>query len=96
MQTPKPLLSNTNAYFTQAAISFGVSFGALAIGVACLPISVWQRGFLAVCGLFLVTSCFNLAKVIRDQHEAAQIRNRVDEARMEQMYVGHNPLKGVV
>lgn len=96
METPKPQLPNTGAYFTQTAIAFGVSFGSLAIGIACLPISVWQRSFLAVCGLFLVTSCFNLAKVIRDQHESRQIRNRVDEARMEQMYVAHNPLKGVV
>ena len=96
METPKPLLESTGAYFTQTAIAFGVSFGSLAIGIACLPISVWQRSFLAVCGLFLVTSCFNLAKVIRDQHEGRQIRNRVDEARMEQMYVAHNPLKGVV
>lgn len=96
METPQPLLRTTNAYFAQSAISFGVSLSALAIGITFLPMSVWQRGFLAVCGLFLVTSCFNLAKVIRDQHEAQQIRNRVDEARMEQMYVGHNPLKGVV
>ncbi len=94
-ETPQPLLRTTYAYFVQSAIAFGVSFGALALGVTFLPISVWQRGFLAVCGLFLVTSCFNLAKVTRDQHEAQLIRNRVDEARIEQMYVDHNPLKGV-
>lgn len=80
----------------QSAIAFGVSLSSLAIGIAFLPMSLWQRGFLAICGLFLVTSCFNLAKVIRDQHETQQIRNRVDEARMEQMYVAHNPLQGVV
>lgn len=96
METPQPLLRTTSAYFTQSAIAFGVSFAALAIGITFLPLSVWQRGFLAICGLFLVTSCFNLAKVIRDQHETQLIRNRVDEARMEQMYTGHNPLKGVI
>ena len=91
METPKPLLESTGAYFTQTAIAFGVSFGSLAIGIACLPISVWQRSFLAICGLFLVTSCFNLAKVIRDQQEAATVRVRLDEARMEKLIAEHNP-----
>ncbi|MCV7400312.1 hypothetical protein H7K24_09100 [Mycobacterium fragae] len=96
MNTPQPLLRTSAAYFVQSGIAFAVSFGALAIGIAYLPMSGWQRAFLAICTLFLVTSCFNLAKVIRDQHEANQFRNRVDEARLEQMYVEHNPLKGVV
>lgn len=96
MKTPEPALRTSAAYFIQSAIAFAVSLGSLAIGVAYLPMSAWQRGFLAVCALFLVTSCFNLAKVIRDQHEASQFRNRVDEARLEQVYLEHNPLKGVV
>jgi hypothetical protein len=38
--------------------------------------------------LFLVTT---LAKVIRDQQEAATIRVRLDEARMEKLIAEHNP-----
>lgn len=90
------MLRATAAYYIQSAVAFAVSSGALLIGIVYLPMSAWQRGFLAVCGLFLVTSCFNLAKVIRDQHEAQQFRNRVDEARMEQIYAEHNPLKNVI
>jgi hypothetical protein len=33
--------------------------------------------------LFLATSSFTLAKVIRDQEEAATIRVRLDEVRLE-------------
>jgi hypothetical protein len=49
-----------------------------------------------VCTLFLVTSCFGLAKVIRDTHESQQVRNRIDEARIEQIYAEHNPLKPAI
>ena len=41
--------------------------------------------------VFLVTSSFTLAKVIRDQQEAATIRVRLDEVRMEKLLAEHNP-----
>ena len=34
------------------------------LGIAYLPIDAWQRGFLGMSLLFLVTSTFTLAKVI--------------------------------
>jgi hypothetical protein len=42
--------------------------------------------------LFLVTSSFTLAKVIRDQQEAATVRVRIDEARMEKLLAEYNRL----
>jgi hypothetical protein len=33
-----------------------------------------------------------LAKVVRDQQEASTVRVRMDEARVEQLLAGHNPL----
>jgi hypothetical protein len=53
---------------------------------------MWQRLFLAMTVLFLVTSSFTLAKVIRDQEEATTVRVRLDEARMEKLLAEHNPL----
>ena len=41
--------------------------------------------------LFLVSSSFTLAKVIRDQQEAATIRVRIDEARLEKLIAEHDP-----
>lgn len=82
----------TAAFFVQAAAAFGVSFlGALG-GIYFLPLDPWQRLFLAMTVLFLVTSSFTLAKVIRDQQEAATVRVRLDEARMEKLLAEHNPL----
>jgi hypothetical protein len=86
-------MSKTTAvFFVQAAAAFGVSFlGALG-GIYFLPLDPWQRLFLAMTVLFLVTSSFTLAKVIRDQQEAATVRVRLDEARLERLLAEHSPL----
>jgi hypothetical protein len=85
------LSKNTAAFFVQAAVAFGVSFLALVGGIYCLPLDLWQRSFLAMTVLFLVSSSFTLAKVIRDQQEAATIRVRLDEARLEKLIAEHDP-----
>jgi hypothetical protein len=82
---------NTAAFFLQAAIAFGVSFLTALAGIFFLPLDAWQRGFLAITVLFLVSSAFTLAKVIRDQQEAATVRVRLDEARMEKLLAEYDP-----
>ncbi|HET6736932.1 YiaA/YiaB family inner membrane protein [Mycobacterium sp.] len=82
---------NTAAFALQAAIAFGVSLLGVLGGILFLPLDMWQRLFLGMTVLFLVTSSFTLAKVIRDQEEAATIRVRLDEARMEKLLAEHNP-----
>jgi hypothetical protein len=91
MNTLNSPSKNTAAFFLQAAIAFGVSLlGALG-GILFLPMDLWQRLFLTMTVLFLVTSSFTLAKVIRDQEEATTVRVRLDEARMEKILAEHNP-----
>jgi len=58
------------------------------MGILFLPSDPWQR-------LFLVSSGFSLAKVVRDQQEAATVRVRLDEARIEKPLAEHIPLMGV-
>ncbi|OBA61301.1 hypothetical protein A5647_00550 [Mycobacterium sp. 1100029.7] len=82
---------NTPAFFIQAAVAFGISFFAALGGIFYLPLDAWQRLFLGMTVLFLVSSAFTLAKVIRDQQEAATVRVRLDEARMEKLFAEHNP-----
>jgi hypothetical protein len=95
MNALNDISKNTAAFFIQAAVAFGVSFlGALG-GILFLPLDLWQRLFLGMTVLFLVTSSFTLAKVIRDQQEAASIRVRLDEARMEKLIAEHNPFTAV-
>ncbi|GGK59082.1 YiaA/YiaB family inner membrane protein [Nocardia camponoti] len=95
MSAPNTKPKNTAAYTAQAAIAFGVSLVGTGIGIAYLPLDTWQRGFLAMSGLFLVTSCFTLAKVVRDQQESQSLLSRVDEARLEQLIAEHNPFRSV-
>ena len=82
---------NTSAFFIQSAIAFGVSFLAALGGIYYLPLDLWQRLFLGITVLFLVSSAFSLAKVIRDQQEAATVRVRLDEARVEKLFAEHTP-----
>lgn len=91
MNTLNAPSKNTAAFFLQAAIAFGVSLLGVLGGIVFLPLDMWQRMFLAMTVLFLVTSAFTLAKVIRDQEEAATIRVRLDEVRMEKLLAEHNP-----
>ncbi|MDG5483132.1 YiaA/YiaB family inner membrane protein [Mycolicibacterium gadium] len=91
MNTLNAPSKNTAAFFLQAAIAFGVSLLGVLGGIVFLPLDMWQRMFLAMTVLFLVTSAFTLARVIRDQEEAATIRVRLDEARMEKLLAEHNP-----
>ena len=93
MSTPTAPSKSTAAFFAQAGIAFAVSFVGTLVGIAYLPIDAWQRGFLGMSLLFLVTSTFTLAKVIRDQQEASTVRVRVDEARLDKLIAERDPFK---
>ncbi|MET8408834.1 YiaA/YiaB family inner membrane protein [Streptomyces sp. NPDC005195] len=61
---------STAAFYGQAVASFAVAMVATAVGIFKLEADTWVRAFLGVAVLYLVTSCFTLAKVIRDRQEA--------------------------
>jgi hypothetical protein len=83
----------TAAFYGQAVASFAVALVATAVGIWQLDTSSWVRGFLGIAVLYLVTSCFTLAKVIRDRQEAGQIVSRVDQARLEKLLAEHDPFE---
>ncbi|MCM1974238.1 MULTISPECIES: YiaA/YiaB family inner membrane protein [Streptomyces] len=66
-----PGKQNTAAFYGQSVASFAVAMAATAIGIYQLDADPWVRAFLAIAVLYLVTSAFTLAKVIRDRQEAA-------------------------
>src|SRR6478735_2294489 len=84
---------NTAAFYGQAVASFAVAMAATAVGIFRLNADAWVRGFLAIAVLYLVTSAFTLAKVIRDRQEAGQIVSRVDQARLEKLLAEHDPFQ---
>ncbi|CAM5346421.1 hypothetical protein GCM10010331_58610 [Streptomyces xanthochromogenes] len=84
---------NTAAYYGQAVAAFAIALVATAIGILRLQADSWVRAFLAMAVLYLVTSAFTLAKVIRDRQEAGQIVSRVDQARLEKLLAEHDPFQ---
>lgn len=84
---------NTQAFFIQAAISFAVSMLGLAWAVLYLDVDPWARAFLGMTGLFLVSSSFTLAKVVRDNQETQAVHHRLDQARLDKLLSEHDPFK---
>ncbi len=84
---------STTAFYIQAMISFGISLGAVGVGIAYLPVGPWIRAFLALGLLFVVTSSFTLAKCVRDQQESTTVVKRVDQARLDKLLADHDPFK---
>lgn len=86
---------NTTAFFVQAAIAFGVALIGMIWAVLYLPVDPWARGFLAMSTLFLVSSSFTLAKVVRDNQENQAVHHRIDQARVDKLLAEHDPFRSV-
>lgn len=81
----------TTAFYVQAIISFAVSAGSVAIAISVIPAGNWVRAFFALGLLYLITSTFTLAKVVRDRQEVNTILGRVDQARLDRLLAEHDP-----
>lgn len=95
MDTNAPTTKNTNAFFAQAAIAFGISLLTMLLAIFYLPSDPWPRAFLALGTLFLTTSAFTLAKCVRDAQETQYVVSRLDQARIDRILAEHNPWKEV-
>ena len=96
MSSTKPrTTTNTSAFYAQAAISFGVALLGLVVAALYMPGDPWMRAFIGLTTLFLVSSSFTLAKVIRDNQEDAAIYSRLDQARVERILAEHDPFREV-
>jgi hypothetical protein len=96
MSQHQPPASQSGGWIVQTYVSFAVSLSALGLGIAYMPGDPWKRAFLGVAALYAVTSSISLAKTVRDQHEAARVAARVDEARFERLVAEHDPFKSPV
>ncbi|MGK5636998.1 YiaA/YiaB family inner membrane protein [Streptomyces sp. URMC 126] len=93
MSTPSIQRPTTTAFYIQAALSFGLSLVALTVGIVKLPVGAWERGFLALGLVFVVSSAFTLAKCVRDRQEVDEITNRVDKARIDKLLIEQDAFK---
>ncbi|WP_037606672.1 YiaA/YiaB family inner membrane protein [Streptacidiphilus rugosus] len=91
--TPPVRQGTTGAYYAQAVISFALSVLAMAVGIAYLHTDGWIRAFLGLGLLYVVTSAFTLAKVIRDRQDETRYSSRVDQARLDKLLAEHDPFR---
>ncbi|MDT9592267.1 YiaA/YiaB family inner membrane protein [Nocardioides zeae] len=90
-----PSSKNTNAFFLQAGIAFGVALLTMVCAIIYVPVDPWIRAFLALGTLFLVTSSFTLAKCVRDAQESSSVVSRLDQARVDRILAEHDPFRNV-
>ena len=88
-----PPTKNTSAFYAQAAIAFGLAAIGVIGGEVYLPVGGWPRAFLVLGTVFLVTSSFTLAKVIRDAQDSGSVVSRLDQARLERLLAEFDPYK---
>ena len=88
-----PITDHSSAWAFQTKVSFVVSLAGLVLGIVYLPVDPWMRAYLAVSGLYVVTSTISLSKTLRDEHESHRLLSRVDEVKLERFLAEHDPFK---
>ena len=86
---------NTNAFYLQAGISFGVALLTMILAILYLPADPWVRAFLGLGVMYLTTSAFTLAKCVRDAQENQSVYARLDQARVDKILADHDPFRAV-
>jgi hypothetical protein len=84
---------DSNAWILQTWLSFALSIGITATGIANLPVGIWEKGFMAMGLSFSVGSTFSLAKTQRDLYESTKLTSKIEEAKVEQILSQHGGLK---
>ncbi len=94
MSTPNTT-KNTNAFYLQAGLSFGIALLTMIFAVIYLPVDPWIRAFLALGTLFLTTSTITLSKCVRDAQETQAVYARLDQARVDKILSEHDPFRPI-
>lgn len=76
---------NSPAWIFFSYANFAIALSAMLIGVLSLDVPLTTMGFLGMGVLFITSAAFNLAKVLRDEHEAKRFHNRIEEAKTERL-----------
>ena len=77
--------SDSAAWTFQVWAAFAISLFMTAVGIYWLPLDLWTRGYLGMGLFFTVSSCFALAKTVRDRHESTRLHNQLEEAEAERI-----------
>lgn len=83
---------HSGAWVIQTWLSFFLAVGGTAIGIYCLPVDPWVKGFMAMGLTFSVGSTISLTKTQRDIYEGGKLTTKIEEAKMEKILAEHNSL----
>ena len=75
--------TNSKSFYNMAWISFGLSLVAMITALSLLEITLAMAVLIGVCYVFSISSCFTLAKVVRDRHEAEKFLSKIEHAKTE-------------
>jgi hypothetical protein len=90
---------DTSAWILHSWLSFFLAISITGIGIVFLSsdnIDLWRRGFLGMGLTYSIGASFNLAKTIRDNHEAESITAKIEEAKVEKLLAEHNTFKATI
>ena len=85
MRSSMRITTETSAWLFQVWAAFIVSLGMTGAGILYLPVDGWIRAYLCMGLFFTVSSCFALAKTVRDRLESEKIHRKLDEAEAERL-----------
>ncbi|MEM1327092.1 MAG: YiaA/YiaB family inner membrane protein [Bacteroidota bacterium] len=74
---------NSKSFYTMSWIAFIIAAVGMVAGLIYIDADLATKGFLGMSYLFSITSCFTVAKVVRDRHEAEKFVNKVEHAKTE-------------
>jgi len=74
---------NSKSFYVMAWVAFCISMTGMTLGIFYLEMDAATKAFLGMTFLFTVSSCFTLAKVVRDKFEAEKFINKVETAKTE-------------
>jgi hypothetical protein len=75
--------SNSASFYMMAWIAFIISSVAMILGIIYLEANIHTKGYFAMGYFFTISSCFTLAKVVRDKHESEKLISKIEKVQTE-------------
>ena len=95
MESQTPSAKNTNAFFAQSAIAFGVAVFAMLVAIYYLPGESWPKAFLALGTLFLTTPRSPSPSACATPRRASTSSPGSTRPRVDRILAEHDPWKEV-
>ncbi|MCH2044529.1 MAG: hypothetical protein MK212_10470 [Saprospiraceae bacterium] len=85
MSTNVHQYNNSQSFYAMSWISFAIASLGTLLGLYFVELDWTVKAFFAMSYLFTVSSCFTLAKVIRDKQEGDRLHIKIEEAKTQKL-----------